>query len=193
MLKSLETALDWCDVYKAEDRYFKDLDLERSPARILKMWKRELLGSYQPGAMEDLKRRFTTFTLSNTSPREMITQEDIQFYSNCAHHFVPFFGSVAFGYIPDKLIVGLSKIARVVDFYAHQLQVQERFTSQVADFLHMNLEARATIVVVRARHLCMEMRGVCKPGTITTTSAIRGLAVTDPSVKDEFHRLIGIR
>lgn len=188
----MKSLLNWCGTYQAEEQYFQDLDLEETPARMARMWKHELLSSYRPGAFEELVDRFTTFELKELAPREMIVQGDIQFYSQCCHHMVPFFGSVAVGYIPKDKIVGLSKIARVVDHFAKQLQLQERLTSQVADFLMEHLTPAGVIVVVKAEHLCMTMRGVQKPGTITVTSALRGNTVDNPTVQQEFYRLIGM-
>lgn len=191
MQEAVRVLLRWCGTYHAEQEYFEDLDLEETPARMARMWKNELLSSYRSGSLKDLKDRFTVFELQKTAPREMIVQKDIGFYSQCTHHLVPFFGTVAVGYIPGKYIVGLSKIARVVNHFSRQLQLQERLTSQVADFLHGNLEATATIVVVKAEHLCMAMRGVQKLGAVTVTSALRGIAEDNPTVQQEFYRLIG--
>jgi GTP cyclohydrolase I len=107
---------------------------------------------------------------------EMVLVKDIPFYSICEHHLVPFFGMAHVGYIPGKegRICGLSKLARLVDLFARRPQVQERLTSQVADTLVEHLEPQGVIVVIEAEHLCMSMRGVQKPGSKTTTSAVRG-------------------
>jgi GTP cyclohydrolase I len=107
---------------------------------------------------------------------EMVLVKDIPFYSICEHHLVPFFGMAHVGYIPGKegRICGLSKLARLVDLFARRPQVQERLTSQVADTLVKHLEPQGVIVIIEAEHLCMSMRGVQKPGSKTTTSAVRG-------------------
>ena len=105
---------------------------------------------------------------------ELVSVTDIPFHSVCAHHLLPFFGSAHVGYQPSERIVGLSKLARVVDFFARRPQVQERLTAQIADLLDRRLRPAGLIVVVRARHCCMEMRGVNRAGLVTTTSAVRG-------------------
>jgi GTP cyclohydrolase IA len=119
----------------------------------------------------------------------MVMVKDIQFYSMCSHHMIPFFGAAHIAYIPGDRIVGLSKIARIVDFYAHRPQLQERLTEQCVDFLVEQLQPQGAIAVLEARHLCMEMRGVEKPGALTTTSAIRG-CFHDKRVREEFMELL---
>lgn len=104
----------------------------------------------------------------------LVMQSGITFYSICEHHLVPFFGTGAIAYIPGERIVGLSKLARVLDHFARRYQNQERITSQVADFLEEQLKPKGVAVILRARHLCVEMRGIRKPGTETTTSIFRG-------------------
>ena len=106
---------------------------------------------------------------------EMVVVKDIPFHSLCEHHVLPFAGTAAVAYIPDRRVIGLSKIPRVVDMYARRLQIQERFTQQVADFLMEHLEPKGVGVVVEATHLCASMRGVRKPGMVMTTSAVLGL------------------
>jgi GTP cyclohydrolase I len=118
---------------------------------------------------------------------EMVMVRDIPFASLCEHHMVPFIGKAHVGYIPgdDGRITGLSKLARLVDEFARRLQVQERMTTQIADCLEAVLEPRGVLVVVEAEHLCMSMRGVKKPGTLTVTSAVRGLFRDDPRTRAE--------
>ena len=99
---------------------------------------------------------------------------EIAFYSLCAHHFLPFFGEVDITYVPGDRILGLSKLARVVELFARGLQVQERLTKQIADWLQEHLEPKGVGVVLEAEHLCMSIRGVNKPGSLTVTSAVRG-------------------
>jgi len=123
---------------------------------------------------------------------ELVLVKDIALYSTCEHHLTPFHGSAAVGYIPgaDGRITGLSKLARLVDLYARRPQVQERLTSQIADALVRRLEPRGVIVVVQAEHLCMAMRGVRKPGSITVTSAVRGMFQSDPRTRAEAMSLV---
>jgi GTP cyclohydrolase IA len=117
---------------------------------------------------------------------EMVVVRDIPFYSLCEHHLLPFFGTAAVAYIPRGRIIGLSKIPRVVEMYARRLQVQERLTQQIADFLQERLEPQGVGVVVEATHLCAVMRGVRKPGTVMTTSAVLGLFRTRDRTRAEF-------
>ena len=116
----------------------------------------------------------------------IVLVKDIDFYSLCEHHLVPFFGNCHIGYVPDKKIIGLSKIARVVEVYSRRLQVQERFTNQIADALQTHLEPRGVAVLVEARHLCMSMRGVEKHNAAVTTSALRGCFEKDAPLRSEF-------
>jgi len=131
----------------------------------------------------------TTFDLGH---EEMVLVRDIELWSMCEHHLVPFTGVAHVGYIPAETgkITGLSKLARLVDVYAKRPQVQERLTSQVADALMRILEARGVIVVIEAEHLCMTMRGVRKAGARTITSAVRGSMLTEPATRSEAMALI---
>lgn len=122
---------------------------------------------------------------------EMIVQLDIPFYSFCEHHLLPFFGKGYIAYIPDKKIVGLSKLARTLETFSRRLQNQERITNQVADYLQENLQAKGVAVVLKARHLCMEMRGVKTSDTNTVTSKLLGYFRTDERTRAEFLNLIG--
>jgi GTP cyclohydrolase I len=117
---------------------------------------------------------------------EMVVVKDIPFYSLCEHHMLPFFGQAAVAYIPKGKVVGLSKIPRVVEMYARRLQVQERMTKQIADFLMERLQPKGVGVVIEASHLCAVMRGVRKPGTIMTTSHVLGLFRTADRTRAEF-------
>ena len=143
--------------------------LVETPARVARSYA-ELLAGLRRSAEDVLT---TTFDIGHD---EMILVRDIELWSMCEHHLVPFTGVAHIGYIPsaDGRITGLSKLARLVDVYARRLQVQERLTTQVADSLMEILEARGAIVVIEAEHLCMTMRGVRKPGSKTVTSAVRG-------------------
>ena len=143
--------------------------LRDTPARVARAYQ-ELLGGMRLGAEDVLT---TTFDLGHD---ELILVRDIELWSMCEHHLVPFTGVAHIGYIPNEngRITGLSKLARLVDVYAKRPQVQERLTTQIADSLMSILEARGALVVIEAEHLCMTMRGVKKPGAKTITSAIRG-------------------
>lgn len=131
---------------------------------------------------------FTTF--DSEGMNQMIIQKDIPFHSTCEHHIVPFIGRAAIAYIPNKKIVGLSKLARMVDYYSSNLQNQERITMQVADALENQLEPLGVAVMLKAQHLCMQVRGVKKPDTWTVTSAMRGIFMTSQSTKEEFLKLV---
>jgi len=122
--------------------------------------------------------------------REMVLVRDIPLYSLCEHHLMPFIGRAHVGYIPDGKVVGLSKLARLVEGYARRPQLQERLTTQVAEVIHERLGARGAIFVVEAEHLCMTMRGVQKPGSVTVTSAVRGIYARDPRTRQEAMSLI---
>ena len=119
----------------------------------------------------------------------MVSVVDIPFYSLCAHHFLPFFGSAHVAYLPGDRIVGLSKLARVVEFYARRPQVQERMTEQIVELLDRELRPAGAMVVVQARHFCIEMRGVNRAGLATTTRAVRG-AFTEARRRREFLALL---
>lgn len=117
---------------------------------------------------------------------ELILVRDIPFQSLCAHHLLPFNGTAHVAYLPADRLVGLSKLGRVVDLFARDLQVQERLTTQIADWLETNLDPRGVGVIVEAEHLCMSLRGVQKPGSLTVTSALRGLVKEDARTRQEF-------
>jgi GTP cyclohydrolase IA len=121
---------------------------------------------------------------------EMVAVRDIEFYSLCEHHMLPFFGRCHIAYIPDGKIVGLSKLPRIVDLFSHRLQVQERLTTQVADALEEVLRPKGVAVVIEASHLCMMMRGVSKQNSETVTSAMRGSLKTDHRTRNEFLTLV---
>ena len=131
--------------------------------------------------------------LFEESHENMVMVRDIELYSLCEHHLLPFFGKAHIAYIPDGRIVGLSKLPRVVDVFARRLQVQERLTEQIADALQQVLAPRGVGVVVEAVHLCMMMRGVEKQNSSTITSALRGVFRDDPKTRDEFLRLAHAR
>lgn len=153
--------------------------LKDTPKRYVKFFKEFL----NPPA-------FNLTTFQNEENDEMIIVKDIPFYSLCEHHLAPFFGTGSIAYIPDKNIVGLSKIPRVLDLFSRRLQNQERITQQVATYLMKELKPKGVAVVLNARHLCMEMRGVEKPGSITVTSAMLGAFKTQTNCRQEFLNLI---
>jgi GTP cyclohydrolase IA len=124
---------------------------------------------------------------------ELVIARNIRFHSLCEHHLLPFHGVAHIGYLPGERILGLSKLARVVDLFAASLQVQERLTRQISNWLQDHLEPRGVGVVLEAEHLCMSLRGVSKPGITTVTSALHGLVRTDPRTRDEFLTLAGRR
>jgi GTP cyclohydrolase I len=122
---------------------------------------------------------------------EMVIVRDIPVYSLCEHHLAPFFGKAYVGYVPDKKILGLSKISRLVEVYSRRLQVQERLTNQIADALAKHLQPLGVAVVIECRHLCMESRGVKHAGSSTVTSALRGSIKKNADTRKEFLSLIG--
>lgn len=129
--------------------------------------------------------------LFNEKYDEMVLVKDIDFYSLCEHHMLPFYGKVHVAYIPDGKIIGLSKIPRIVEVYARRLQVQERMTRQIADTIEKYLQPRGVAVVSEAHHMCMMMRGVEKQNSSATTSAVHGDFKEDPRTRAEFLNLIG--
>ncbi|WP_018603610.1 GTP cyclohydrolase I FolE [Mycobacterium sp. 155] len=156
-----------------------------TPARVARAYKEMMAGLYtDPDAVLN-----TTFDEQHD---ELVLVKQIPMYSTCEHHLLSFHGVAHVGYIPgeDGRVTGLSKIARVVDLYSKRPQVQERLTAQIADALMRKLAPRGAIVVVEAEHLCMAMRGVRKPGSITTTSAVRGQFKTDKASRAEALELI---
>lgn len=121
---------------------------------------------------------------------EMILVKDIELYSLCEHHLLPFFGKCHVAYIPDKKIIGLSKVARLVEIFARRLQVQERMTTQIAQVIQENLQPLGVAVVIEAAHLCMQMRGVQKQNSVTVTSEMLGAFREKPATRSEFLQLI---
>ncbi|HVS65886.1 MAG TPA: GTP cyclohydrolase I FolE [Thermoanaerobaculia bacterium] len=160
-----------------------DANLSETDQRMARMYL-EMFRGLEEGA----RPRVTVFP-NDEGYSAMVMEKDIPFYSMCSHHLVPFYGHAHIGYVPNDRIVGLSKLARIVEFYAKRPQLQERLTEQVVTFLQEELEPQGAMVVMHARHLCVEMRGVKKPGAVTITSAIRGIFHERP-IREEFLELL---
>jgi GTP cyclohydrolase I len=158
--------------------------LLETPERVAKAWQ-----FWCQGYEQDPAAVLKTFEDGAEGCDEMVFVRNIPFYTHCEHHMAPFFGTATIAYLPNKRIVGLSKLSRVVDIYARRLQVQERLTAQIADALMEHLEPLGCGVVITARHLCMESRGVCKQGHDTRTSALRGVFKQEASARAEFLQL----
>jgi GTP cyclohydrolase IA len=155
--------------------------LRDTPARVVKAW-REMTAGYAEDPAEILSRTF------DESSDELVILRGISFYSTCEHHLLPFYGQAVVGYLPGK-VVGISKLARLVECFAKRLQVQERMTRQIADAVETHLEARGVGVVLRAQHLCMGCRGVRQEETEMVTSSMLGTLRTDATSRAEFLRL----
>lgn len=156
--------------------------LQETPDRIIKSWQK-LFGGYKQNP-EDIFKVFEDGTCD-----EMVILKDIEFYSTCEHHFIPFFGKISIGYLPNGRVIGVSKLARLVEIYARRLQVQERLVSQIANDLMTFLNAKGCMVVCEAKHLCMVARGVEKQNSVMVTSAVRG-DFKDNTIRNEFLSLI---
>lgn len=157
--------------------------LLETPERAAKAWL-----DWTSGYSMDPAKVLKVFEDGGEGYDEMVVVKDIPVYSHCEHHLAPIFGTATVGYIPNKGIVGLSKLNRLVDIYARRLQVQERMTSQVAEALMEHLKPAGCGVVMKCRHLCMESRGVKQAGAITITSSLQGV-FSDPTVRAEFLKL----
>jgi GTP cyclohydrolase I len=160
-----------------------DPNLAETDLRVAKMYL-EMFSGLAEGA----EPKVTTFP-NEESYSHMVMETKIPFYSMCAHHLVPFYGHAHIAYIPRESILGLSKFARILEFYAKRPQLQERLTEQVVTYLEEKLHPLGAMVVIEARHLCVEMRGVKKPGAVTVTSALRGIFHQKP-VREEFLDLL---
>lgn len=155
--------------------------LKETPARVVKAWKHWTKG-YDESPAEILKE----FDDGAENYDQIIFVKDIPIYSHCEHHLAPIFGTVTIAYIPNGKIVGLSKLSRLADCFARRLQVQERLTNQIADALQEHLNPIGVGVYIKARHMCMESRGICQQGHHTITSALRGAIKNDPASRAEF-------
>jgi len=152
--------------------------LKKTPERVARMYA-ELLG----GMHEDPKKHLHSVFAENYD--EIVLLRDVPFYSICEHHLMPFIGSAHVAYLPSGMVLGVSKLARVVDSFARRLQTQERLTYQIADFIMHSLKPQGVAVVLEASHSCMTIRGIKKPGSIMVTSALRGIFKRDPRSRNE--------
>ncbi len=159
--------------------------LKRTPLRVAKAM--DFLTSGYQTSLEEV----VNGALFEDDTDEMVIVKDIEFYSLCEHHMLPFFGKVHIGYLPNGKIIGLSKLARIVDVFARRLQVQERLTGQIAEALMDILDARGAAVIIEGQHFCMMMRGVQKQDSSTVTKAMQGAFKNDPQIRAEFMQLIG--
>lgn len=155
--------------------------LQETPARVVKAWKHWTKG-YNESPADILK----VFEDGAENVDQMVVVKDIPIYSHCEHHLAPIFGTATIAYIPNGKIVGLSKLSRLADCFARRLQVQERLTNQIADSLQEHLNPIGVGVYIKARHMCMESRGICQQGHHTITTALRGAIKTDPASRAEF-------
>ncbi len=162
--------------------------LRDTPRRVVGTLAEHFRG-YQEDARQYLSRTFT----DPQGYSELVLVSDIELYSHCEHHMVPFVGKAHVAYIPDGRMVGISKLARVVDVFAKRLQVQEKMTAQIADCIHDTLRPQGTAVILQCRHFCMCYRGVKKPGSMTTTSKLRGLFLKNAATRAELFTLIGMK
>lgn len=157
--------------------------LKETPGRIARMCE-ELYGGMEEDASVHLSK---TFSVDSS---EMVIEKDITFYSTCEHHILPFYGKVHIAYIPDRKVVGLSKLARTVEVFARRLQLQEQLTGQIADALMEFMQPKGALVMIEAEHMCMTMRGIKKPGSRTITLARRGVFESDPALEERFFRML---
>jgi GTP cyclohydrolase I len=155
--------------------------LKDTPQRVLKAWT-----AWTAGYGQDIPALFKCFEDGSERYDEMVLVKGLPFFSHCEHHLAPFFGTATIGYVPNGKVIGLSKLGRVLDAFAQRLQVQERMTVQIADAIQEHLQPKGVGVLIQARHLCMESRGISKQGHDTTTSALRGVMLTEGKARAEF-------
>ena len=162
--------------------------LLETPARVIRAFTEHYSG-YLEDPESHLQKTFTEVQDYD----ELVLVSDIQLHSHCEHHMVPFVGKAHVAYIPDGRVVGLSKLARVVDVYAKRMQVQEKLTAQIANAINVALKPQGVAVIIRCQHFCMCYRGVRKPGSWTTTSKLHGVFLKDPAARMELLTLIGMK
>lgn len=158
--------------------------LLETPARVVKAWQH-----WTSGYSVDIAKLLKVFKDGGENYDEMVIVKDIPIYSKCEHHLADIFGTATIAYIPDGNIVGLSKLSRLADAFARRLQVQERLTCQIADALQLHLQPKGVGVVIKARHMCMESRGIRQQGHHTVTSALRGVMKDQPETRAEFLKI----
>mgnify|MGYP001170389728 FL=1 len=158
--------------------------LERTPVRVSKAWQ-----YFSKGYTQDLDK-IVNKAIFNESSKDMVVVRDVEFFSLCEHHLLPFFGKAHVGYIPDGRVIGLSKIPRIIDMFSRRLQVQERLTNQIAEAVHTVLKPVGVAIVMEGRHMCMQMRGVEKQNSLATTSTMLGKFRESVRTRNEFMSLI---
>lgn len=157
--------------------------LKETPQRIARMYQ-EIFAGMTQNASQPLSKTF------HTEQADLVLEKDIQFYSTCEHHLLPFYGKAHVAYIPQGKVAGLSKLARTVEIYARRPQLQERMTAQIVDALMEHLQPKGAMVMLEAEHMCMTMRGIKKPGSRTITYAARGVFEKDTMLKDRFFQMV---
>ena len=161
--------------------------LLKTPSRVSKAWE-----FFSKGYNEDLKKIIND-AIFEEGAKDMVIVRDVEFFSLCEHHLIPFFGKAHVGYIPNGKVIGLSKIPRIIDMFSRRLQVQERLTHQIADALNSVLNPKGVSVVMEGRHMCMQMRGVEKQNSYTSTSAMSGQFKKSAETRSEFLSIISKR
>ena len=161
--------------------------LLKTPSRVSKAWE-----FFSKGYNEDLKKIIND-AIFKENAKDMVIVRDLEFFSLCEHHLIPFFGKAHVGYIPNGKVIGLSKIPRIIDMFSRRLQVQERLTHQIADALNSVLNPKGVSVVMEGRHMCMQMRGVEKQNSFTSTSAMSGQFKKSAETRSEFLSIISKR
>ena len=161
--------------------------LIKTPSRVSKAW-----SFFSKGYKQDLNRIIND-AIFEEDAKDMVIVRDIEFFSLCEHHLIPFFGKAHVGYIPNGKVIGLSKIPRIIDMFSRRLQVQERLTHQIADAINSVLNPKGVSVVMEGRHMCMQMRGVEKQNSFTSTSAMSGQFKKSAETRSEFLSIINRR
>ena len=161
--------------------------LLKTPSRVSKAW-----SFFSKGYKQDLNRIIND-AIFEENAKDMVIVRDIEFFSLCEHHLIPFFGKAHVGYIPNGKVIGLSKIPRIIDMFSRRLQVQERLTHQIADAINSVLDPKGVSVVMEGRHMCMQMRGVEKQNSFTSTSAMSGQFKKSAETRSEFLSIINRR
>ena len=161
--------------------------LKRTPARVAKAW-----DVFTKGYTQDLDEIINNAVFTENYD-EMVTIKDIDYFSLCEHHLLPFFGKAHVAYIPDGKLIGLSKVPRIVDMFSRRLQVQERMTENIAKTLNDMLKPKGVAVVIEGEHMCMQMRGVEKQNSYATTSSMKGIFLKDSRTREEFLTIISMK